>query len=94
MAKKRYFAERLAMAADLPDEPIPGQPLVEIAGQRRVLIENHLGVTQYGCDAIRVRVKYGAICVCGQRLELSKMSRGQLVITGCIDSVNLLRGCP
>ena len=94
MAKKRNLAERLVMAADLPDEPVPGQPLVEIVGHRRVLIENHLGVTQYGCDSIRVRVKYGAVCVSGQRLELSRMSRGQLVITGCIDGVNLLRGCP
>lgn len=93
MARKRNFAERLVLAADLPDEPIPGQPLVEIAGSGRVLIENHLGVTQYGCQSIRVRVKFGAVCVCGEGLELSRMSKGHLVITGRIEGVQLIRGC-
>ena len=44
----KHFIDRMADAADLPDEPIPGQPLVEIAGERRVLIERHSGVTEYG----------------------------------------------
>jgi len=53
---EKHFMERVAMAADLPDEPIPGVPLVEIAGDRRVLIEHHCGVTQYGRCRISVRV--------------------------------------
>lgn len=32
-------------AADVPQELIPGTPLIEITGSSRVLIENHCGVT-------------------------------------------------
>ena len=67
---------RLALAADLPDEPFPGLPLVEIVDNCRVLIENHKGVNEYGRNMIRIKVKYGSVCVCGQNLELTRMEKG------------------
>lgn len=92
MGKPRKMMEKLTWAADLPDEPIPGRALVEIIDNCRVLIENHRGVTEYGETMIRVRVKFGSICVSGCRLELSRMTKGQLIISGCIESVVLTRG--
>ncbi len=89
MKEHRNLLERAVLAADLPAEPLPGLPLVEIAGTRRVLIENHCGVTVYGCREIRVKVSYGQICICGTKLELTKMTKHQLVITGNIDAVSL-----
>lgn len=83
---------RLAWAADLPDEAIPGLPLVEIIDNRRVLIENHHGVNEYGESLIRVKVKAGTICICGCKLELALMTKGQLIINGVIESVKLHRG--
>ncbi len=44
---------------------LPGQPVVELVGDRRVLIENHIGVTEYGTERICVKVKYGQLSVCG-----------------------------
>ncbi len=84
---KNRIMERL----DLPGEPIPGQPVVEIAGTDRVLIEHHGGVTEYGCNRIRVKVAYGNVCVSGERLELKRMTREQLIIGGRIDCVALER---
>lgn len=88
---KRYFAERLADSADLSGEPMPGVPVVELAGDRRVLIERHGGVTEYSCERICVKVRYGLVCICGCGLELTCMTREQLVITGRIDAVQLQR---
>lgn len=87
----KHFMERVADATDLQDEPIPGQPLVEIAGERRVLIERHCGVTEYGRQQICVKVKYGTVCVTGQGLELTRMTKEQLIISGCIECVKLER---
>lgn len=78
---------------DLPEEPLPFQPLVEIAGCQRVLIEHHCGVTEYGRQAICVKVRFGSVCIQGSGLELSRMTRQQLIISGCIDSVTLKRRC-
>lgn len=83
--------ERLADGMDLVGEPLPGQPLVELAGDRRVLIEHHKGVVQYCREKICVRVCYGMVCVCGAGLELSRMTGEQLVISGRIDQIMLTR---
>ena len=91
MNRRRGFLERLAEGADLPGEAMPGQPLVELAGDRRVLIENHNGVTEYGRERISVRVRYGQLVVCGCGLELARMTKEQLVIIGRFDGVTLHR---
>ncbi|MBQ7129913.1 MAG: sporulation protein [Oscillospiraceae bacterium] len=82
-----FLWERL----DLPGEAIPGQPLVEIAGDSRVLIEQHRGVREYSRERIGVNVKFGVVQVCGSCLELRRMTREQLVIRGKIDGISLLR---
>ncbi len=62
-------------------------PLVELAGYRRVLIENHTGVLAYSPEEITVRVSYGCLQITGENMMLAEMRREQLVITGQINSV-------
>ncbi len=76
---------------DLPGESLPGQVLVEISGENRVLIEHHCGVREYSRERIGVKVKYGMLQVCGSCLELRCMTREQLVISGKIDCIVLKR---
>lgn len=82
------WLERLSMQ----DEALPAQTLVELLGDRRVLIEHHRGITEYSRDRIQVRVKYGIVCIVGEHLELCKMTGDLLVIAGRIDSLALFRG--
>lgn len=91
MGKGHFFLERFTEEADLTMEPLPGQPIVELAGDRRVLIESHRGVKAYGREKIIVKVKYGCVCVCGCGLEILRMTREQLVIRGRIDGITLQR---
>lgn len=91
MQKQRHLLDRLVEDMDLTGEPIPGQPVLELAGDGRILMENHQGIIQYSCDKICVKVKFGHVAVCGRNLELAKMTREQLVITGNIDAVTIHR---
>lgn len=84
---KRDLWDRL----DLPGESLPGQVVVEITGENRVLIEHHCGVREYSRERIGVKVKYGVLQVCGSCLELRCMTREQLVISGKIDCIVLKR---
>ncbi len=77
---------------DLPGESLPGCPLVEVAGQHRVLIEHHRGIREYSPQRIGVKVSYGLVEVWGEALQLRCMTREQLVIMGRIDCVKLQRG--
>ena len=91
MKRRRDWLQQLTEGLDLPAEPMPGVPLVEVSGESRVLIENHKGVTQYGSDKICVKVAYGQVAVQGCCLELARMTKEQLVICGRIDCVTLQR---
>ena len=91
MGRGRKFMERLIESADLSLEPLPGQTIVELAGDRRVLVENHRGVKAYGREKIIVCVQFGLLTVCGCDLELQHMSRAQLVIRGQINGISLQR---
>lgn len=89
--KRRRWIERIADVTDLQGEVFPGQPVVELLGDGRVLIEGHSGVTEYGKERIRVTMSYGCLCVCGYGLELARMCGMQLIITGRIDNISLIR---
>lgn len=91
MGKGRNFFEQIIERSSLGPETVPGQPIIEIAGERRVLIENHQGVAAYGKERILVNVKFGSVCVCGCNLEMIHMTKEQLIIYGRIDSVGLQR---
>ena len=91
MGRGRMFLERLAEEVQIGADSIPGQPIVEIAGGDRVLIENHQGIMGYSRERILVKVIYGCVCVSGCGLELLRMTREQLVIRGRIDGISLQR---
>ena len=93
MQRSTKWMERLALKTEMEQEILPGQSLVEILGDRRVLIEHHKGVTVFACDEICVRLKFGILQICGHQLEMEKMSNEMLVITGRIDSLRIIRRC-
>lgn len=90
--RHRGWMDKIADNADLPAEAMPGQPVVELLGQRRVLIEHHKGVTEYTTQRIQIKMSYGFLRICGSSLELARMCAEQLVITGRIDSISIIRG--
>lgn len=92
MKQRENIFHRITEIADLPNESVPGVPLLELAADRRILIENHKAVTEYSQQRIRVQVCFGQICICGRSLELMQMKKTQLVICGRIDSISIQRG--
>ena len=68
---------------------ISKQPLVEIIGKRRVLIENHSGITEMSNDRITASNDGGNIVITGKDLQLVMMSVDQIVVAGQIESVLL-----
>lgn len=90
--KRRSFVRNIADKVGLHGESIPGVPLVEINGDDRVLIENHLCVLGYSENEVTVRTSLGCIKISGRKMVLSCLRKEQLVIHGKIDGVTLLRG--
>ena len=87
--ERKNMLDRFLVGVDLPGETLLKIPLVEILGEHRVLVENHQGVAGYSSCEVCVKVKFGIIKISGQELTLSKMSGEQLVVSGCIDCVQV-----
>ena len=85
------WMERLALKAQMEEELLPGQSVVELLGDSRVLVEQHKGVTVFGGEQICIRLKFGILQICGSQLQVEKMSSDFLVVTGKIDSLKILR---
>lgn len=91
MKEYRNWGQRLADAADLPGEAMPGIPVVELLGDNRVLIECHRGVTEYSCEQIGVKVSFGCLCIRGCGLHVRFMTKEKLIISGKMESITLIR---
>lgn len=91
MKQRSKWREWLDTSRMLDSETLPLQPILELCGERRVLIENHGGVTEYGPEKICVSVRYGQVEICGKGLRLCRMQGPQLVILGRIDVITVIR---
>ena len=92
MRHLNHIYQNAALMAKLPGEVLPGQLLIEIVGDRRLLIENHCGVCGYDSCQVQVKINQGCVVIHGENLELMQMTRQQLVITGLIKGVEFWRG--
>lgn len=90
MMPRRRFRDYLEERTGNP-ELFPDLPIVELAGSHRVLVENHLGVTQYSTERIGIKMKYGQLRINGCGLILEHMTKVKLVVTGRIDGICLER---
>ncbi len=79
------------MKDELVSESLPGKTILEFCGDNRLLIEKHKGVYEYGLEEVQVGVSFGKVVVQGMDLKLACMSRLQVVITGQIYSLQLIR---
>lgn len=89
MSHEKKWMQSHAGGDSLHTELLTNVPIIEVCDRQRVLIENHQGVVGYGFNEIQIKVRYGCICVCGERLKLTRMSKSKLVITGKICTLHL-----
>ena len=92
MKKGRNFWDTMIRQSSVAAPELSGHPIVEIAGNRRVLIEGHCGVLAYSREQILVKVEFGYAQVSGCCLEMIHMTKDNLVILGTIESVHLKKG--
>ena len=88
---KFEWLRKLADHAELEEEMVPGQPVVELLGEGRVLIEGHRGVSGYSEREIAVNTRIGVVKITGCNLKLTRMSVSRLIISGGISCVQLSR---
>jgi len=83
--------DKTAELFDLPEEVVRGAPRVTVTGCRRVFVENHRGLLEYGEKEIDVNGGRVILRVRGEGLRLCAMTGGELLITGEIAGLEFSR---
>lgn len=88
MERKESFLEKTAQVLDLPPD-VAGLPRIELLGDKELRVENHKGILAYGTEEIHISGGRLVIRVLGSDLELRSMNASELLITGCVHTVEL-----
>lgn len=81
--RKRPITERCRLPAEL----VPGVPRVTLSGASEAQIENHGGLKSYTQDLIEIKGRNILLQIRGEDLELTAMTKTELVIRGIIVAV-------
>jgi sporulation protein YqfC len=87
--KKNLF-ERAADLFDLPADVLAGLPHLEIAGCRRLLLENHKGILEYSDRQIDINGGQVIVRIKGKDLDLRAMNANELSLEGLIFGVEFV----
>lgn len=72
---------------ELPAEAVSGAVRLTAVGDRRLLLEHHRGLLEYGSERIRVSTGRGSVLICGSDLSMTAMNGEELLITGRLQSL-------
>ncbi len=82
--KKAVRKRPITELFNLPAELVPGVPRVTLSGTSAAQIENHGGLRSYTADLIEIRGRNMLLQIRGEDLELTAMTKTELVIRGII----------
>ena len=91
--KKMTFRQQIREAAeqmDLPEGFLHGKPLLTLDGDLQLMVERHLGITEYGEQQICIAAKEYNIQIQGERMHLTAMDKESIRIRGRIFSIGYL----
>ncbi len=71
----------------IPQDVIPGEPVITVTGRRNVYIENYNRIISFIDNEIKIQAKTCRIIVRGKRLEIEYYTGDDILITGVIGAV-------
>ena len=88
--KRDGVLDRAAELFDLPAEALAGTPRLTVTGNKRIVVENHKGLLEYGETEIDINAGSTILKIKGENLELRSMNAQELMITGTVFSVEFV----
>lgn len=71
----------------IPQDVIPGEPVITVTGRRNVYIENYNRILSFLDNEIKIQAKTCRIIVVGKRLKICYYTGDDILISGLIHSV-------
>ncbi len=80
---------RLADELEMPDNVLSKNFDIRIQGNRRVIIENHVGVLIYEHDIIHIKTKIQNVVIKGDKLKIGEITDFYIIVNGEIKEIQI-----
>jgi len=87
MAEKRSMSERLADSLELPRIAFGECARIEMAGNREMVVEGCVGITEYGENTVSMSLGALTVRIAGSGLLIRSFDLQRIVINGLIACV-------
>lgn len=88
--RRTSILERISQFSDIPADILTDLPRLELIGDGELRVEQHKGILAYGQEEIHVSGGNFIIKIRGEQLNLRAMTGMELLITGRIESIQLV----
>ncbi len=88
----KNLGSQAAALLHIPQEVMPGEPVITLIGRRNVHIENYHRIEWFSGEQIRLRAKTCRVIVSGSRLWIEYYTKDEMMISGQIASVCIENG--
>lgn len=76
-----------ASALHIPQDVIPGEPVITVTGRQKIYIENYNRIVTFQDGEIKLQARTCKIIVKGRRLHIAYYTKDDMLIAGQISSV-------
>ena len=80
---------KLADELEIPDNVMSNNFDIRIQGNKRVIIENHVGVLIYESDIIHIKTKIQNIIIKGAKLKIGEITDFYIIVNGEIKEIQI-----
>lgn len=87
--KMNDIRSKLADNLEMPDSIVSNNFDIRIQGNKRVIIDNHVGVLTYEDNNIAIKTKIGIITVIGNKMCIVEISDFSIIIEGIIEEIKI-----
>ncbi len=86
---KKDLGIMFAEIFELPYQALPEVPLILIAGDGRLYLENHGGLLEYRDDYLKIRISRGKLILQGENFVIEDLKQKELLISGQLKSLQI-----
>ena len=91
MGKFNNLRSKLADDLEIPNNALTDNFDLRMHGNKKVIIENHLGITVYENDEVGIKTVENNILIKGSKFKIEEINNFNVIIKGNIDEILFLK---
>ena len=87
MSKFNNFRSKLADELEIPNNALSDNFELRMHGNKKVIIENHLGLTVYDDDMVSIKTNDQDITIKGSKFKIEEINNYKVIVKGNIKEI-------